>query len=78
MVLGFVLGPIFERYLFLSNEIYGARWMMRPVVIAIAILITSGVRGPRSQRSPTNTAFRPSGAVIAGRRSPSASPQATP
>ncbi len=23
MVLGFVLGPIFERYLFLSNEIYG-------------------------------------------------------
>src|SRR5712672_4472317 len=38
MVLGFVLGPIFERYLFLSNEIYGARWMMRPVVIAIAIL----------------------------------------
>src|ERR1700687_4763139 len=39
MVLGFVLGPIFERYLFLSNEIYGARWMLRPVVIAIAILI---------------------------------------
>ncbi len=39
MVLGFVLGPIFERYLFLSNQIYGARWMFRPVVIGIAVLI---------------------------------------
>jgi putative tricarboxylic transport membrane protein len=49
MVLGFVLGPIFERYLFLSNEIYGARWMMRPVVIAIAILIAWALYRPLSQ-----------------------------
>ncbi len=46
MVLGFVLGPIFERYLFLSNEIYGARWMMRPVVIGIAILIAWALYRP--------------------------------
>src|SRR5579871_918471 len=39
MVLGFVLGPIFERYLFLSEQIYGTRWIFRPVVIGIAILI---------------------------------------
>jgi hypothetical protein len=49
MVLGFVLGPIFERYLFLSNEIYGASWMMRPVVIAIAVLITWALYRPLSQ-----------------------------
>jgi TctA family transporter len=46
MVLGFVLGPIFERYLFLSNEIYGARWMLRPVVIAIAVLIAWALYRP--------------------------------
>jgi hypothetical protein len=49
MVLGFVLGPIFERYLFLSNEIYGARWMMRPVVIAIAVLIAWALYRPLGQ-----------------------------
>jgi hypothetical protein len=46
MVLGFVLGPIFERYLFLSNEIYGARWMLRPVVIGIALLIAWALYRP--------------------------------
>src|SRR5437868_6352012 len=46
MVLGFVLGPIFERYLFLSNEIYGASWMLRPVVIGIAILIAWALYRP--------------------------------
>jgi putative tricarboxylic transport membrane protein len=49
MVLGFVLGPIFERYLFLSNEIYGARWMARPVVIGIAILIAWALYRPLRQ-----------------------------
>jgi len=49
MVLGFVLGPIFERYLFLSNEIYGVRWMMRPVVIGIAILIAWALYRPLRQ-----------------------------
>jgi putative tricarboxylic transport membrane protein len=49
MVLGFVLGPIFERYLFLSNEIYGLSWMARPVVIAIAILIAWALYRPLRQ-----------------------------
>jgi hypothetical protein len=49
MVLGFVLGPIFERYLFLSNEIYGARWMARPVVIGIAVLIAWALYRPLRQ-----------------------------
>jgi hypothetical protein len=46
MVLGFVLGPIFERYLFLSNEIYGNSWMLRPVVIVIAVLIAWALYRP--------------------------------
>jgi hypothetical protein len=46
MVLGFVLGPIFERYLFLSTEIYGNAWMLRPVVIGIAILIAWALYRP--------------------------------
>jgi TctA family transporter len=46
MVLGFVLGPIFERYMFLSDQIYGARWMARPIVIGIAILIAWALYRP--------------------------------
>ncbi len=37
LILGFVLGGIFERYFFISTEIYGAAWVLRPVVIAVLI-----------------------------------------
>ena len=49
MVLGFVIGPIFERYLFLSNEIYGYSWLMRPVVIVIGVVIAWALYRPLSQ-----------------------------
>lgn len=39
MILGIVIGKIFERYLFISTELYGANWLFRPVVIAVMILI---------------------------------------
>ncbi|MCK9914310.1 tripartite tricarboxylate transporter permease [Microbacteriaceae bacterium K1510] len=35
LMLGFVLGALFERYLFISVEIYGFSWLMRPVVLVI-------------------------------------------
>jgi putative tricarboxylic transport membrane protein len=35
LILGFVLGAIFERYFFISTEIYGAAWAVRPVVLAV-------------------------------------------
>ncbi len=35
LILGFVLGSIFERYFFISTEIYGAAWVLRPVVLAV-------------------------------------------
>jgi TctA family transporter len=35
LILGYVLGGIFERYFFISTEIYGAAWVLRPVVLAV-------------------------------------------
>ncbi len=35
LMLGFVLGALFERYLFISVEIYGFGWLTRPVVLVI-------------------------------------------
>jgi len=35
LMLGFVLGALFERYLFISVEIYGFNWLTRPVVLVI-------------------------------------------
>jgi TctA family transporter len=56
MVLGFVLGPIFERYLFLSNQIYGENWLINPavmqdhiVVIVIFVLIVWALYRPLGQ-----------------------------
>ena len=38
LVLGFILGGILERYMFISIERYGAGWLSRPVVIAMFVL----------------------------------------
>ncbi|HUZ75626.1 MAG TPA: tripartite tricarboxylate transporter permease [Stellaceae bacterium] len=35
LILGLVLGSIFERYFFISTQIYGAAWVLRPVVLAV-------------------------------------------
>jgi putative tricarboxylic transport membrane protein len=35
LMLGFVLGGIFERYFFISTEVYGAAWLLRPVVLVV-------------------------------------------
>ncbi|MDR7521919.1 MAG: tripartite tricarboxylate transporter permease [Armatimonadota bacterium] len=42
LVLGFVLGEIAERYLWISVARYGAAWLGRPVVVAL-LLLTVGV-----------------------------------
>jgi hypothetical protein len=39
LILGLVIGAIFERYLFISTNLYGAAWMLRPVVVCIGVLI---------------------------------------
>jgi hypothetical protein len=45
LVLGFILGSILERYMFISIERYGGNWMLRPmVVILFAMAFLSLVR----------------------------------
>ncbi|HUB97461.1 MAG TPA: tripartite tricarboxylate transporter permease [Stellaceae bacterium] len=38
LVLGFILGKVLERYLFISIERYGSDWMLRPIVVAMFAL----------------------------------------
>jgi TctA family transporter len=35
LVLGFILGEVIERYMFISIERYGVSWMLRPVVVVM-------------------------------------------
>ena len=39
MVLGLVIGGIFERYLYISTSLYGIGWLWRPVVLVILALV---------------------------------------
>ncbi|MEU4482631.1 tripartite tricarboxylate transporter permease [Micromonospora sp. NPDC023966] len=55
LLLGFVLGEILERYIFLSNSLFGAAWITRTPVLAIgacivAILASHFVRERRAAR----------------------------
>jgi hypothetical protein len=38
LVLGFILGEVIERYMFISIERYGISWMLRPVVVVMFIM----------------------------------------
>jgi hypothetical protein len=38
LVLGFILGDILERYMFISIERYGVNWMWRPIVVVMFIM----------------------------------------
>ncbi len=47
LILGFVLGGLIERYMFISVERYGASWIWeRPIVVALIFLTLIGVLGP--------------------------------
>jgi len=39
LVLGLVIGSLFERYLFISTELYGLGWVLRPVVLVILAIV---------------------------------------
>ena len=44
LILGFILGPIMENALFITNQAYGAvGWLMRPVCIVLVFLIVGTV-----------------------------------
>ena len=46
LILGFILGETFERYLFISIERYGISWWSRPVVIVMFIMAFLGLVRP--------------------------------
>src|SRR5579872_5334769 len=48
-VLGFILGGILERYMFISIERYGISWMLHPVVIIMFIMALLSLMGPLLQ-----------------------------
>jgi putative tricarboxylic transport membrane protein len=46
LVLGFILGGILERYMFISIERYGVSWMTRPVVMVMFGMALLSLLGP--------------------------------
>ena len=46
LILGFVLGNLIERYLFISVERYGAEWLTFPVVMIVFALTLYGILRP--------------------------------
>jgi hypothetical protein len=49
LVLGFILGGILERYLFISIQRYGTSWMLRPIVIFMFLLAALSLLRPLLQ-----------------------------
>jgi len=49
LVLGLVIGGIFERYLYISTELYGWGWVLRPAVLAILACVAWALFRPLSQ-----------------------------
>jgi hypothetical protein len=46
LVLGFILGAVLERYMFISIQRYGVTWMLRPLVIVMFALSLASLMGP--------------------------------
>jgi TctA family transporter len=49
LVLGFILGSVLERYMFISIERYGISWMWRPVVIVMVVISVLSLMRPLLQ-----------------------------
>jgi TctA family transporter len=51
LILGFVLGALVERYMFISVERYGAAWLWeRPVVVVMIVITVFGILSPLFRR----------------------------
>jgi putative tricarboxylic transport membrane protein len=49
LVVGLVIGAIFERYLYISTSLYGLAWLTRPVVLVILALVAWALYRPLSE-----------------------------
>jgi putative tricarboxylic transport membrane protein len=50
LILGFVLGVIFERYMFITTELYGIAWLARPFVAIMLLISLYGLIAPALRR----------------------------
>ena len=70
VILGFVLGGLIERYLFISVERYGADWLLFPVVVVVFVITLYGILNPIARgyiaRARANEGAR--GAIIGFQR----------
>jgi putative tricarboxylic transport membrane protein len=55
LLLAMVLGDTAERYLFLSQQLFGWAWLGRPLVIGLALMTVTGVMGPLIMRHARRT-----------------------
>jgi TctA family transporter len=46
LMLGFVLGEVIERYMYISYQLYGWDWLARPVVLLMLAISLSGILRP--------------------------------
>jgi TctA family transporter len=53
LVLGLIIGGLFERYLFISTELYGWTWLLRPIVLGILACVAWALYRPLSQIAVT-------------------------
>jgi putative tricarboxylic transport membrane protein len=49
LVVGLVIGGIFERYLYISTSLYGAAWLLRWVVMVVLALVAWALYRPLSE-----------------------------
>lgn len=64
LLLAMVLGDTTERYLFLSNSLFGWAWLGRPLVILFALVTLLGVFWPVISARMGRRGIRPPGAAV--------------
>jgi TctA family transporter len=58
LVLGFILGKILERYMFISIERYGVNWLLRPFVMILLAMALLSLLGPLIKEAKTHHGLR--------------------
>lgn len=58
LVLGFILGSILERYMFISIQRYGTSWMLRPIVVILFLMSAISILRPFLQDVRRHGGFR--------------------
>jgi TctA family transporter len=57
-VLGFILGEVLERYMFISIQRYGTTWMLRPIVVVLFVMSALAMMRPFVEDLKTHGGLR--------------------